>query len=83
MAQSDSIRRQAELNLSYTNITAPADAVVGNRTLRVGQYVNAGTLVMSLVPVDFAYVVANYKETQLTNVRRPGRRDHRRHLSWT
>jgi membrane fusion protein, multidrug efflux system len=71
LAHSESVRRQAELNLSYTSITAPANAVVGNRTLRVGQYVQAGTQLMSLVPLEAAYVVANYKETQLTHVR-PG-----------
>jgi membrane fusion protein (multidrug efflux system) len=71
LAHSESVRSQAELNLSYTSITAPANAVVGNRTLRVGQYVLAGTQLMALVPVDAAYVVANYKETQLTHVR-PG-----------
>ena len=71
LAHSASVRSQAELNLSYTSITAPANAVVGNRTLRVGQYAQAGTQLMSLVPVDAAYVVANYKETQLTHVR-PG-----------
>ena len=49
--------------------SAPIDGVVGNRTLRVGQYVQAGTQLMSVVPVHGAYVVANYKETQLTNVR--------------
>jgi len=71
LTHSESVRNQAALNLSYTSITAPANAVVGNRTLRVGQYVQAGTQLMSLVPVDSAYVVANYKETQLTHVR-PG-----------
>jgi membrane fusion protein (multidrug efflux system) len=59
--------RQAELNLSYTTITAAVDGVVGNRTLRVGQYVQAGTQLMSIVPLR-SYVVANYKETQLTDV---------------
>ncbi|WP_374545641.1 HlyD family secretion protein [Rhodoblastus sp.] len=59
---------QAELNLSYTTISAPVDGQVGNRTLRVGQYVQAGTQLMSVVPVDSSYVVANYKETQLTDV---------------
>ena len=68
LAQSESVRSQAELNLSYTSIIAPANAVVGNRTLRVGQYVQAGTQLMSLVPVSSAYVVANYKETQLAHV---------------
>ncbi len=43
--------------------------MVGNRTLRVGQFVQAGTQLMSLVPASGAYVVANFKETQLTDVR--------------
>jgi membrane fusion protein (multidrug efflux system) len=62
------LQHQAELNLGYTTITAPIDGVVGNRTLRVGQYVQAGTQLMSVVPASGAYVVANYKETQLTDV---------------
>ncbi len=62
-------QNQAELNLGYTTIVAPIDGVVGNRTLRVGQYVQAGTQLMSVVPVAGAYVVANFKETQLTDVR--------------
>src|SRR3954453_22174187 len=41
------------------------------RTLRVGQYVQAGTQLMAVVPLAAAYIVANYKETQLANVR-PG-----------
>jgi membrane fusion protein (multidrug efflux system) len=61
-------QRQAELNLSYTAISAPVDGVVGNRTLRVGQYVQAGTQLMSVVPTARAYIVANFKETQLTYV---------------
>jgi membrane fusion protein, multidrug efflux system len=62
------IQRQAELNLSYTTVSAPIDGVVGNRSLRVGQFVQAGTQLMSLVPASGAYVIANYKETQLTHV---------------
>src|SRR5580698_3595914 len=69
LARAQAVQNQAELNLSYTTITSPIDGVVGNRTLRVGQYVQAGTQLMSLVPADGAYVVANYKETQLTDVR--------------
>jgi membrane fusion protein (multidrug efflux system) len=69
LARAQALQNQAELNLSYTTITSPIDGVVGNRTLRVGQYVQAGTQLMSLVPADGAYVVANYKETQLTDVR--------------
>ena len=62
------IEDQARLNLSYTALTAPIDGVIGNRTLRVGQYVQAGTQLMAVVPTDAAYIVANYKETQLTDV---------------
>ena len=71
LARSEAAQNQAELNLSYTDIVSPGDGVIGNRTLRVGQYVQAGTQLMSVVPVSQAYIVANYKETQLTGVR-PG-----------
>jgi membrane fusion protein, multidrug efflux system len=69
-ARAEAAQAQAELNLTYTTITAPIDGVVGNRTLRVGQFVQAGTQLMSLVPANGAYVVANFKETQLTDVRK-------------
>ena len=72
LAQLDHARaleQQAALNLSYTQITAPVDGTVGARTLRVGQYVQAGTQLMAVVPLDAVYVVANFKETQLTHVR--------------
>jgi membrane fusion protein (multidrug efflux system) len=68
VARVEAVARQAELNLGYTTISAPIDGMVGNRTLRIGQYVTAGTQLMSVVPVDSAYIVANFKETQLTNV---------------
>jgi membrane fusion protein (multidrug efflux system) len=63
------VEAQAALNLSYTEITAPVDGTVGARSLRVGQYVQAGTQLMAVVPLDAVYVVANFKETQLTHVR--------------
>jgi membrane fusion protein, multidrug efflux system len=65
------MEHQAELNLSYTTITAPVDGTVGVRTLRVGEYVQAGTQLMAVAPLQAVYVVANYKETQLTDVQ-PG-----------
>jgi membrane fusion protein, multidrug efflux system len=68
VARATAIAQQAELNLGYTTISAPIDGVVGNRTLRTGQFVQAGTQLMSLVPSRGAYVVANFKETQLTHV---------------
>ena len=63
------VEQQAALNLSYTQITAPVEGTVGARSLRVGQYVQAGTQLMAVVPLDQVYVVANFKETQLTHVR--------------
>jgi membrane fusion protein, multidrug efflux system len=68
-ARAEALQSQAELNLGYTAIVAPIDGVVGNRTLRAGQFVQAGTQLMSVVPVSGAYIVANFKETQLTGVR--------------
>jgi membrane fusion protein (multidrug efflux system) len=70
VARATALQHQAELNVGYTAIVAPIDGVVGNRTLRVGQYVQAGTQLMSVVPVASAYIVANFKETQLTDVRK-------------
>lgn len=60
--------RQAELNLSYTNIVTAIDGYIGARTVRLGQLVNAGTQLMAVVPLTEVYVVANFKETQLTTV---------------
>jgi membrane fusion protein (multidrug efflux system) len=67
--RAEAARAQAELNLSYTTIVAPVDGVVGARSLRVGQYVQAGTQLMAVVPAASAYIVANYKETQLGAVK--------------
>jgi membrane fusion protein (multidrug efflux system) len=69
LARASATQSQAELNLGYTTIVAPIDGIVGNRSLRIGQFVQAGTQLMSVVPVTGAYVVANFKETQLTAVR--------------
>lgn len=60
--------QQAELNLSYTDIVAAVDGTVGARSIRVGQYVNSGTQLMAVVPLHAVYVVANFKETQLTYI---------------
>jgi membrane fusion protein (multidrug efflux system) len=71
LALQQAMEHQAELNLSYTTITAPVDGTVGVRTLRVGEYVQAGTQLMAIAPLQAVYIVANYMETQLTNVQ-PG-----------
>ncbi|TNE61513.1 MAG: HlyD family secretion protein [Alphaproteobacteria bacterium] len=69
LASREAAAEQARLNLSYTLITAPVDGTVGARSLRVGKYVQAGTALMAVVPLDDIYIVANFKETQLTHMR--------------
>jgi membrane fusion protein, multidrug efflux system len=69
LAQDQAALDQAKLNVSYTTIVSSIDGTVGVRTLRVGQYVQAGTQLMAVVPLQAVYVVANYKETELTDVR--------------
>jgi membrane fusion protein, multidrug efflux system len=59
----------ASNNLRYTRILAPADGLVGQRQVRPGQFVNIGTQVIAAVPLPNLWVIANYKETQMTNVR--------------
>jgi membrane fusion protein (multidrug efflux system) len=56
-------------NLRYTKILAPADGLVGQRQVRPGQFVNIGTQIIAAVPLPNIWVIANYKETQMTNVR--------------
>lgn len=59
---------QARLNLSYTRIVAPVDGMVGQRSVRLGAYVNAGTRLLAVVPLHQTYITANYLETQLAKV---------------
>lgn len=61
----------AELNLSYTQIKAPADGVVAQRSVRVGTYVQPGKPLLAVVPLRDVYVTANFRETQLARMR-PG-----------
>jgi membrane fusion protein (multidrug efflux system) len=56
---------KAERDLSFTVIRAPIDGAVGNRAMQVGDYVQPGQRLASLVPLDAVYVDANFKETQL------------------
>ena len=62
---------QAERNLSFAEIRAPFDGVVGNKAAVVGQYATPGTRLMAIVPLQAVYVDANFKETQLGAIR-PG-----------
>ncbi|MGA7996316.1 MAG: HlyD family secretion protein [Bradyrhizobium sp.] len=61
----------AKLRLGYTRIVAPFDGVVGQREVQGGDYVNIGSNLIDIVPLPDVYVIANYKETQLTRVK-PG-----------
>ena len=63
--------RQARLDLDRTVVRAPIDGVVASRTIQIGQHVAAGTTMMRIVPVNSAYVDANFKEGQLAKVK-PG-----------
>ncbi|RRV05234.1 HlyD family secretion protein [Pseudomonas sp. v388] len=68
LQRAQAARDQARLQLSYTHILAPVDGVVGERAVRVGNYVNPGSKLLSVVPLEHAYVVGNFQETQLTHV---------------
>src|ERR1019366_1630259 len=62
---------QAELNLQYTKVIAPVSGAVSNRTVEVGQNVQPGQVMMMIIPLDEnnIWVTANFKETQLRNIR--------------
>ncbi|MCS0494673.1 HlyD family secretion protein [Ancylobacter sp. MQZ15Z-1] len=68
LAHNQAALDKAKLDLGYTVLRAPVDGVVGARTLRVGQYVEPGTALLAVVPLQATYVVANYKETELSQV---------------
>lgn len=73
LAQALANLQQAELNLVYTTIRAPMSGRVTKKTVEVGQVVQPGQSLLSVVELDDVWVVANYKETELTHVR-PGQR---------
>jgi membrane fusion protein, multidrug efflux system len=58
----------AKINLGYTSIVAPQDGVIGLRQVKPGQFVPVGGQVTSLTPLPNVWVIANYKETQLTHM---------------
>ncbi len=64
---------KARRDQSFTEVRAPIDGVVGNKAVQVGMYVVPGTRLLALVPLDEVYVEANYKETQIGDIR-PGAR---------
>jgi membrane fusion protein, multidrug efflux system len=59
----------AQNNVNYTRIVSPSDGLVGQRLVRPGQFVNIGSQVIAVIPLPNLWVVANFKETQMTNMR--------------
>ena len=73
-AQANADRRKAELdqallNLGYTKVVAPVTGIVSNRTVEVGQNLQAGQEMMKVIPLEDIWVTANFKETQLRNMK--------------
>jgi membrane fusion protein (multidrug efflux system) len=64
LAKAKAALSQARLNLSHTIIRAPVAGVVGDRQAQIGEYVQPGTQLMTVVPLNTIYVLANFKETQ-------------------
>ena len=60
---------QAQLNLQYTKIIAPVNGIVSDRTVEVGQNVTAGQELMKLISLDDVWITANFKETQLREMK--------------
>jgi membrane fusion protein (multidrug efflux system) len=63
--------KQAELNLQYATITAPIKGIVSKKSVEVGQVVQSGQPLMTVIPLDRVWITANFRETQLKNMR-PG-----------
>jgi membrane fusion protein (multidrug efflux system) len=64
LAKAQAGLRLAKQNLEHTVVRAPVDGVVGDRQAQIGEYVQPGTQLMTVVPMNTLYVVANFKETQ-------------------
>lgn len=59
----------ARLKLSYTRITAPISGTIGQKSVRIGAFVNAGKPLLAIVPLEAVYISANFRETQLARVK--------------
>jgi membrane fusion protein (multidrug efflux system) len=68
LAAQEASMQLAKINLNYTRIVAPTDGFIGIRQVLPGQYLAAGTQVTTLAALPLVWVIANYKETQLTHV---------------
>ncbi|HEV3216298.1 MAG TPA: HlyD family secretion protein, partial [Vicinamibacterales bacterium] len=73
VAQKKALVDQARLNLSYCTIVAPVSGIVGKKTVELGQNISPGQQLMAVVSLDDVWVTANFKETQLSQMK-PGQR---------
>jgi len=69
----EALLKEAELRLEYTKIYAPADGYITRKSIQIGNQIQAGQPLMAVVSLDDVHVIANYKETQLENVK-PGQK---------
>jgi membrane fusion protein (multidrug efflux system) len=69
VAQARSALQQAELNLLYTTVKAPVAGTVSRKSVEVGQVVQPGQPLLAIVPLETVWVTANFKETQLKDMR--------------
>ena len=68
LAQAQAAQAAAELQFSYTKIVAPIGGIIGQRSVRVGAFVNAGKPLLAIIPLEDIYITANFRETQLARV---------------
>jgi membrane fusion protein (multidrug efflux system) len=71
--QARAVLAQAELNLQHATVKAPVKGLVSRKTVETGQNVQAGQPLLAIIPLDEVWVTANFKETQLKNMR-PGQK---------
>jgi membrane fusion protein (multidrug efflux system) len=71
--QARAVLEQSELNLQYATVRAPIKGVVSRKSVELGQVIQAGQPLMTVIPLDDVWITANFKETQLTSMR-PGQR---------
>lgn len=68
LAHAQASQAIAELKLSYTRITAPIAGTIGQKSVRIGAFVNTGKPLLAIVPLEAVYITANFRETQLAHV---------------
>ena len=69
IAKQQAILKQGELNLGYTVLKSPVDGIVGRKSVEIGQNVQPGQELLTIVPLNDVWVIANFKETQLRKMR--------------